>query len=59
MSQSEFELLKAKLVSRNQLWEDPDFPASRESLGVKERRSPFVKWLRPWVRAFVTRLDIY
>lgn len=48
MSQSEFELLKATLVSRNQLWEDPDFPASRESLGVEERRSPFVRWLRPW-----------
>jgi len=49
MSQSEFESLKASLISRNQLWEDDDFPAAPESLAIAERRSPYIRWLRPWV----------
>ena len=47
MSQPEFESVKASL-SRNQLFEDPDFPAVPETLAVRERGS-YVTWLRPWV----------
>jgi len=49
MSQSEFETLKANLLSRKKLWEDDDFPAAPASLAVSERRSPHVVWMRPWV----------
>ena len=49
MSQTQFEVLKAELLSRNLLWEDDDFPAVPDSLTVKERRDWRVKWLRPWV----------
>ena len=46
---SEFESLKAKLVSEGRLWEDEEFPAAPESLAVAERRSPYIRWLRPAV----------
>jgi len=55
MSQSEFEILKAKLLSQNQLWEDDDFPAGPQSLAIAEQGSPYVKWLRPWVSNFYHR----
>jgi len=49
MSQSEFESFKATLISKNQLWEDDDFPAATESLAAPDRRTRNVTWLRPWV----------
>lgn len=55
MSQPEFESVKASL-SRNQLFEDPDFPAVPETLAVRERGS-YVTWLRPWDIAERCRLE--
>ena len=46
---SQFDVLKAKLLSQDKLWEDDDFPAAPESLAVSERMSSYVRWLRPWV----------
>jgi len=50
---SEFEILKAKLVSQRELWEDNDFPASSEVLATGERWNRHVRWLRPWVSQHV------
>jgi len=49
MSEPNFEVLKATLISRRQLWEDDEFPASWQSLASGERGSRHVKWLRPSV----------
>jgi len=51
MSQSDFEALKAKLLSQNRLWEDDDFPAAPESL-TGDYREKNVLWMRPWVSNF-------
>ena len=50
-----YDAIKARCIANKTLWEDPDFPATKESLFFKKPPSvwPNIKWKRPKVRPFL------
>jgi hypothetical protein len=53
--ENSYDAIRARCVQNGTLWEDPDFPAAKESLFFKTPPSgwPNIQWKRPRVRIFL------